>query len=128
VAIEAKVATVLNRRDIAINAGSDAGVKSDDIVRLVKRIDITDPDTGEQLGRSERTIVRFQVTSAMKRFSIARTFESIGAPPHTAQVSVSPAEAVSPYIFLVQPGMEVVVEPARPAPPPREDDLGDLPF
>jgi hypothetical protein len=129
VAIAAKVATVLNSREIAISAGSDAGVKSDDIVRLIKHTEITDPDTGELLGRTERTIVRFQVTSAAKRFSIARTFELIGGtPPRTAQVSASPAEAALPHVFLVQPGMEVVVETPLPVPPPTEADLEDLPF
>lgn len=126
-AIEAKVATVFNRRDVAINAGADKGVLVDDVARLVRRTDVNDPDTGEFLGRSESTIIRLQVTTVAPRFSIARTFEYSSSPRRVRQVTENALESTTfPHLTLVTPGMDVVIETPEPA--SDEIDIDDLPF
>lgn len=75
--IRAKVARILNSREIAITAGTQQGV----VVGMyfdvmdVKGEDITDPDTGEVLGSIERPKVRVQVTQTQEKISVASTFK-----------------------------------------------------
>ena len=74
--IRAKVAKVLNSREIALNVGREHGVDIDmqfDV--LDSRTDqIKDPDTGEVIGALNRPKVRVKVTVVGERFSVARTF------------------------------------------------------
>ena len=75
--IRAKVARVLNSREIVITAGANNGV----IVGMYFDVmdqqgdDIADPDTGEVLGSVERPKVRVQVTQIQDRIAIASTFK-----------------------------------------------------
>lgn len=75
--IRAKVARVLNSREIVITAGSKNGV----IVGMYfdvmdpKGEDVTDPSTGEVLGSIERPKVRVRVTQVQERISVASTFK-----------------------------------------------------
>lgn len=73
--ISGKVASVLNSRELAINVGSNDGVKKGmqfDV--LVEPKNIVDPDTGEKLGTIERVKVRVQVKNVQERLAVATTF------------------------------------------------------
>lgn len=78
-AIRAKVARVLNAREVAITAGSENGVKKGMFFDVLdeKGEDITDPDTGEVLGSLERRKVRLKVSDVKDKLSIAGTYRSI---------------------------------------------------
>lgn len=75
--IRAKVARVLNSREVAITAGSLQGVVTGMLFDVMdpKGEDIRDPDTGEILGSIERPKVRVQVTQTQDRISVASTFK-----------------------------------------------------
>jgi len=75
--IRAKVARILNSREIAITAGSEVGVVVGMLFDVMdpKGEDITDPDTGDILGSIERPKVRVQVTQVQERLSIASTYK-----------------------------------------------------
>jgi hypothetical protein len=82
--IRAKVARILNSREIAITAGSANGVVTGMYFDVMdpKGEDIRDPDTDEILGSIERPKVRVQVTKVQDRLSVASTYrktkENIG--------------------------------------------------
>lgn len=75
--IRAKVARILNSREIVITAGSQQGVVTGMLFDVMdpKGEDITDPDSGEVLGSLERPKVRVQVTQTQDRISVAATFK-----------------------------------------------------
>ena len=76
--IRGKVARVLNKREIAINIGSDHGVTVDmyfDVMSAIET-DIIDPDTGEVLGAIERPKVRVKITHTQEKLSVASTYKS----------------------------------------------------
>ena len=74
--IRAKVARVLNSREIVIAAGTDNGVDVGMYFDVMdpKGEDIRDPDTGKVLGSVERPKVRVRVTQAQDQISVASTF------------------------------------------------------
>ena len=76
--IRGKVARVLNSREVAINKGSDDGVKIGMIFKILstKGSEIEDPDTGESLGSVELVKTRVKVTAVQKRISVASTYRS----------------------------------------------------
>ena len=75
-AIEGKVAAVLNERELAINIGTKSGVKVGMKFKVLadKPTDITDPATGEPLGQLDREKVRVQVVAAEDKFAVCRTY------------------------------------------------------
>ena len=75
--IRAKVARVLNSREIAITAGEDQGVEIGMYFDVMdpNGEDITDPDTGEVLGSIDRPKVRVKVTQVHSKLSVASTFK-----------------------------------------------------
>ncbi|MEA2563418.1 MAG: hypothetical protein QOH06_4922 [Acidobacteriota bacterium] len=76
--IRGKVARVLNSRELAINVGSQNGVRVGMKFDVMdpKGENITDPDTGEILGSLARPKVRIEVTQVTERVSVARTFKT----------------------------------------------------
>lgn len=50
ISIRASVAAILSDLSLAINAGSDRKVRAGDNVRILERVEVSDPDTGESLG------------------------------------------------------------------------------
>ena len=75
-ALEGKVARILNSRELAINKGSDAGVEKGMEFKVVEStMDIVDPDTEEPLGSITRVKVRIRISEVQPRFSIGRTYE-----------------------------------------------------
>lgn len=76
--IHGKVARILNARELALNIGSDHGVKIGMLFDVLdqKGEDITDPDTGEVLGSLQRPKVRVKIVSVQERLSVASTYKS----------------------------------------------------
>lgn len=77
--IKAKVAMILNTREIAISAGENMGVKKGMYFDVIhpNGEDIKDPDTGEVLGSLERKKVRLKIIDVREKISIASTYKSI---------------------------------------------------
>lgn len=74
--IRGKVARILNSRELALNVGSDQGVRHGmefDILSPELH-DIEDPDSGEVIGSVNRPKVRVRVGIVDDRFCVARTF------------------------------------------------------
>jgi hypothetical protein len=76
--IHGKVARILNARELALNIGSDHGVRIGMLFDVLdqKGEDITDPDTGEVLGSLQRPKVRVKIVSVQERLSVASTYKS----------------------------------------------------
>jgi hypothetical protein len=75
--IRGKVARVLNSRELALNIGSEHGVRKGmlfDVIDL-KGEDIVDPDTGDIIGSLERPKVRVRIISVQNRLSVASTYK-----------------------------------------------------
>lgn len=75
--IRGKVARVLNSRELALNIGSQNGVREGMLFDVIdpKGEDIVDPDTGGILGSLERPKVRVKVISVQDRLSVASTYK-----------------------------------------------------
>lgn len=76
--IRAKVAKILNTRELVITAGSHDGVEVGmhfDIMDK-KGENVTHPDTGEILGSVERPKVRVKVVQVQERIAVASTFRT----------------------------------------------------
>ena len=76
--IRGKVARVLNSREVAINKGSDDGVKVGMIFKILstKGSEIKDPDTGERLGSVDLIKTSVKVTVMQERIAVASTYRS----------------------------------------------------
>lgn len=90
--IRGKVAKVLNSREIAINLGSEQGVRPGmyfDVVAPYE--DIVDPDTRESLGAIERPKFRVKITWVQEKLSLASTYRirevNIGGKPLLGEFS-----------------------------------------
>ena len=75
--IRAKVARVLNSREIAINAGKKHGVSVGMLFDVMdpKGEDIKDPATSEVLGSLLRPKIRVKVTRVQDKLSVASTYK-----------------------------------------------------
>ena len=70
--IRGKVARDLNSREVAINLGSEQGVRPGMYFDVVARYeDIVDPDTKESLGSIERPKIRVKITWVQEKLSLA---------------------------------------------------------
>lgn len=74
--IRAKVARILNTREIAITAGSNLGIKKDMIFDVIdpKGENIRDPDTNEVLDSLSRCKVRVKIVEVKEKISVASTY------------------------------------------------------
>ena len=76
-AIEGKVATILNERELTINQGGDSGVTEGMVFRVVEPpVQIVDPDTKTPLGVLTREKIRVKISEVYPKFSVARTYET----------------------------------------------------
>ena len=76
-AIEGKVAKILNTRELIINKGSEDGVAERmKFVILDPGFDVLDPDTDDNLGKFTRSKITVEIVQTEPRFSIGRTFET----------------------------------------------------
>ena len=77
VSLAGKVAAVINRRELIINRGADAGVQEGMKFKVMDHLlEITDPESREILGTLEREKVRVKVSEVHPKFSIAMTYET----------------------------------------------------
>lgn len=75
--IAGKVARVNSDRELIINRGSDHGVDEGMLFRIKGApVDITDPETGDSIGRVSRVKVVVRVEEVDLKFCIARTFRT----------------------------------------------------
>ena len=101
--IRGKVARVLSHRQVALNRGSNDGVRIGMIFNILSPSgsDIRDPDTGELLGSIESSKATVKITDVRERLSVASTFR-------TRQVNVGEVE------FAFESGsLERMFEPPR---------------
>jgi len=108
--IRGKVARVLNSRELALNIGSQNGVRKGMIFDVIdpKGEDIVDPDTGGILGSLERPKVRVKVISVQDKLSVASTYKkervNIGGvgigTSAISQLFIQPPEYVTHYETL----------------------------
>jgi hypothetical protein len=76
-AIEGKVAAILNEREIIINKGSDAGVVPNMIFGILEVTEgIKDPDTGEDLGKFEFIKIKVKAVDVQPKLAVCRTYET----------------------------------------------------
>tara|TARA_Y100001933_G_scaffold226908_2_gene241253 strand:+ start:605 stop:1069 length:465 start_codon:yes stop_codon:yes gene_type:complete len=101
--IHAKVAKILNSREIVISAGQDKGVRVGMYFDVLDEEgeEIQDPDTGEVLGSLERKKVRLKVTDVREKLSIASTYKStkvnVGGSADSVYAQIGPiAKALMP--------------------------------
>lgn len=75
--IEAKVARVLNSREVVINAGTEKGVTVGMLFDILNPNgeDIRDPESNEIIGSIKRPKVRVRVTLTQEKLSVASTFK-----------------------------------------------------
>lgn len=76
--IRGKVAKILNSREVALNIGSNDGVRTGMYFDVMdpKCQNITDPDTGTLLGSIEKTKVRVKVMQVQDRLSLVATHKT----------------------------------------------------
>lgn len=76
--IRGKVAKILNSRELALNIGSDAGVKPGMVfeIRSPREDIILDPDTGDVLGEVNLPKTRVKISRVAPKFSVAATYRS----------------------------------------------------
>jgi hypothetical protein len=127
VALTAKIATVATPYDIAINAGSNAGVSANDVVKIITNTPVLDPVTGETLGHLQSINLTLKVVWTSQRFSLARTITYVGSPRRLKIMTTVQPEADARTVY-VAPGMDVTIETPQPAPKSEELDIDDLPF
>jgi len=76
-AIEGKVAKVLDARALIVNRGSLAGVQPEMRFKVLEEeVDVMDPDNDIFFGTLEREKVRIKITEAHPMFSVGRTYEN----------------------------------------------------
>jgi hypothetical protein len=84
-AIVGRVAAILNARELAINVGSDAGVKRamKFAVLSEKPLEIKDPETQETLDVFDREKIRVEAVEVRPHVTICRTFrtKTVGGGP-----------------------------------------------
>ncbi len=75
--IRGKIAQVLNSRELALNIGSDHGVRVGMLFDVLdpKGEDIIDPDTGAVLGSLARPKVRIKIISVQSKLSVGSTYK-----------------------------------------------------
>lgn len=73
-----KVAKLINDTELAINKGTDDGIKSGMTIWIIDEstTNILDPDTGENLGGVSRAKIRMRITGVGKRAAIAERWLS----------------------------------------------------
>lgn len=76
--IRGKVARILNARELALNVGAQAGVKTGMRFYVLdpRGENIMDPDTGEDLGSLGHPKITVEVSHVEPRVSVARTFRT----------------------------------------------------
>ena len=115
-AIEGKVAAILNERELIINRGAEAGVKERMKFRVRPRQDLVkDPDTGKDLLTIPREQIRVQIVQVEPDYSIGRTYETYvtkATPAPLSELAVSlPTHEVTRVRTFRYPSDDVIFGP-----------------
>lgn len=103
--IAAKIATITSDFEVAVNAGSDAGVSSGDQFRLFRSVAIQDPDSGEELGSVRYVRATFEITIVANRYSLAKAMDtSPGGWANTLKYVTAETDADPDQFIIVQVG------------------------
>lgn len=101
--IRAKVAKILNSREIVISAGQDKGVKKGMYFDVIdeKGEEVTDPETGAVLGSLERRKIRLRVAEVHEKLSIASTYKSVKV--NVGGIGTDPFMQIGPLARALMP-------------------------
>jgi hypothetical protein len=132
--IEGKVAEIISTRELAINRGSDDGVREGMRFEVLDpaAIEIEDPDTGAKLGSIVTIKIRVRVTMAERKYAIAETYETVGGglslsstgitaafgkvrTLRTADLQLEPLSEEASYVKRGDPIREIVEQTASAA-------------
>ena len=75
--IEARIAQVISIFDVALNAGSDAGVVVNAVATIFRDVEVNDPESGEPLGVVRRPLLHFKVAEVQPKFCVATTIGAV---------------------------------------------------
>ena len=76
-ALEGKVAAILNERELVINLGSEAGMKEGMKFRVMApEMQILDPESNEYLGAFAREKIRVKIVDVQPKYAVGSTFET----------------------------------------------------
>ena len=75
--VTAKIANVVDSRQLAFNAGSSAGIRIGTTARMYREIQITDPDTQEPLGSVLVPKLSLRVNFVEEKFCIAEVTDLV---------------------------------------------------
>jgi hypothetical protein len=70
--VDAKVASLLDATLIAFNRGARVGVKEKDLVVIWRTADLSDPDTGESLGKLKMEALRLSVVHVQDNLCVGQ--------------------------------------------------------
>ncbi|HEX5117112.1 MAG TPA: hypothetical protein VFW65_18115 [Pseudonocardiaceae bacterium] len=126
--IVAKVAALVSDTQLAINAGTDQGVKEGYTAYLFRTVTVNDPDTQEDLGSVRLVKLNLRVSHVQKKLCVAAVTdfetkadpfpESIASVRSRKRVTTSRASQVDGRVVLVRVGEEVILkEPPAMEPP-----------
>jgi len=75
--IEGKVAQIVSEREVALNIGTDQGVKPGMKFAILAKspLPILDPDSGRELGSVDRAKVKVKASRVEDKWCIAETYE-----------------------------------------------------
>ncbi len=78
-AIEGRVANILNARELVVNIGLDDGLREGTRLKVLADTptEIRDPQTEEVIGVIDREKVRVEVTEVQPHIAICRTYQSV---------------------------------------------------
>lgn len=87
--IRAKVANVISESSVALNVGSNSGVKENLTVRIMRTVKVEDPDTKEELGQVLVTKLNLRVSLVQDKLCVARVTDTQDMPLEDAIRSIT---------------------------------------
>jgi len=95
--LEGRVASILNARELVINIGADAGVKSGQLFAILAAtpIEIRDPSSEKVLDNIDRVKVRVKAHEVRSRITICRTYRMKGGGSNIVGMSTDIAKFLS---------------------------------
>ncbi len=74
--IRGKIAKILTSREVALNIGKNQGVEVGMLFDILFEVDVTDPDTGAELGAVELPKTRVKITRISDKVAVASTYRT----------------------------------------------------
>ena len=74
--INAKVAKILDSRQLVLNRGLEHKIKKGMIFAILEEIEVIDPDTRKSIGKFDVEKVRVIINQVYELFSVGKTFET----------------------------------------------------